>query len=329
MITMRILRSFGLAAVILALGGGLSFILPDYHLRLLNLSLISAISVIGLNIAFGYAGLISLGHAAFVGCGAYIMAILTTRTGISPWLSIPIAIAATSAFAVIVGRPLLRLKGHYLALATLGLNVSFVIVASNWLEVTGGTNGIAEIPSLHFLQYSISNERSYLWVALGSLALVATLTSLLHQSRYGRALVSVRDDELAAEMSGLDTTRLKIVAFAISAACASFAGCLFACHVRFISPEDFSYAHSISYLAMLIVGGEGTIAGAILGAVLLTFLPEWLRFLGNAYLAFFGLLVFIVLVFLPTGIVGLRKFVRVPSRQAKEGPCIQTVEVRP
>ncbi|MBR0784777.1 branched-chain amino acid ABC transporter permease [Bradyrhizobium iriomotense] len=324
---MRILRSFGLALCILAAGGVLSLVLPEYHLRLLNLSVVASIAVIGLNIAFGYVGLISLGHAAFVGLGAYIMAISTTRLGLSPWLAMPAAVAATAAFAVAIGLPLLRLKGHYLALATLGLNVSFVIVASNWLEMTGGTNGIAQIPSFSILHHAISDERSFLWLALVSLTLVVVVATLLHHSRYGRALISVRDDELAAEMTGIDTTRLKIMGFAFSAAYAAFAGCLFASHVRFISPEDFSYAHSINYLAMLIVGGEGTIVGAILGSVLLTFLPEWLRFLGNAYLALFGLLVFLVLVFLPTGIVGLRKFVRGPSRVDRSVQA--AAEVRP
>jgi branched-chain amino acid transport system permease protein len=314
---MPTMRSLGLAASILAIGAALSLALPEYHLRLLNLSIISAIAVIGLNIAFGYAGLISLGHAAFVGLGAYVLAILTTRFGLSPWLAMPAAITITVAFSLAIGLPLLRLKGHYLALATLGLNVSFVIVASNWLELTGGTNGISEVPTFDVLQYSLSSERSFLWLALVSLAIVVVLASLLHDSRYGRAMISVRDDELAAEMSGLDTTRLKILAFALSAGCAAFAGCLFACHVRFISPDDFSYANSISYLAMLIVGGESTIIGAILGSALLTFLPEWLRLLGNAYLALFGLLVFAVLVFLPTGIVGLRSLVRMPSRDAR------------
>jgi branched-chain amino acid transport system permease protein len=106
-------------------------------------------------------------------------------------------------------------------------------------------------------------------------------------------------------MIGIDTTRVKITAFVLSAVCAAIAGCLFALHVRFVAPEDFTYAHSITYLAMLIVGGESTIVGAILGAILLTFLPEWLRFLGTAYLFFFGLLMLCILVFLPTGLVGL------------------------
>jgi branched-chain amino acid transport system permease protein len=299
-----------LAAAVLVIGALLSFVLPEYHLRLMNLSVISAVAVIGLNFAFGYAGLISLGHAAFIGMGAYGVAILTTRFGWSPWMAMPVAIAVTAVFAGLIGFPLLRLKGHYLALATLGLNVSFYIVASNWIELTGGTNGIARIPELNVAGHVLEGERQFLWFGLVVLAVVAAIASVLHVSRYGRAMIAVRDDEIAAEMTGIDTTVVKISAFVLSAICAAIAGCLFACHVRFVSPEDFTYAHSITYLAMLIVGGEGTIVGAILGAVLLTFMPEWLRFLGTAYLAFFGILTLVILVFLPTGIVGLSEFVR-------------------
>ena len=159
-------RAAALAVCVLAIGGALSLVLPEYYLRLLNLSVISAVSVVGLNIAFGYAGLISLGHAAFVGLGAYVLAILTTRIGLSPWLAMPASVAVTLVFAIVIGLPLLRLKGHYLALATLGLNVSFVIVASNWLELTGGTNGISQIPPFHVLSVSLTTERGFLWLAL-------------------------------------------------------------------------------------------------------------------------------------------------------------------
>lgn len=316
-----------LAAAILAVGAALSFVLPEYHLRLLNLSVISAVAVIGLNFAFGYAGLISLGHAAFVGTGAYGLAILTTRYGWSPWLAMPVAVAATAAFAAVIGFPLLRLKGHYLALATLGLNVSFYIVASNWLGLTGGTNGIARIPELRIAGQALSGERPFLWLGLAVLAVVTVVASVLHVSRYGRAMIAVRDDEIAAEMTGMDTTMVKISAFVLSAICAAIAGCLFACHVRFIAPEDFTYAHSITYLAMLIVGGESSIVGAILGAVLLTFLPEWLRFLGPAYLAFFGIMVLCILVFLPTGIVGLARFIRRPSGRPAIPASVRVPEV--
>jgi branched-chain amino acid transport system permease protein len=311
-----------LTVAILAIGSLLSVVLPEYYLRLLNLSIISAVAVIGLNFAFGYAGLISLGHAAFVGMGAYGLAILTTTCGWSPWLAMPVAIAATAVFAALIGFPLLRLKGHYLALATLGLNVSFYIVTSNWISLTGGTNGIARIPELNIAGQMLSGERQFLWFGLVVLAAVAAVAAVLHASRYGRAMITVRDDEIASEMTGIDTTRVKVSAFVLSAICAAVAGCLFACHVRFVAPEDFTYAHSITYLAMLIVGGESTIVGAILGSILLTFLPEWLRFLGSTYLAFFGILVLGILVFLPTGLVGLGQLARrsvrkpVPSKPA-------------
>ncbi|WP_461328257.1 branched-chain amino acid ABC transporter permease [Bradyrhizobium liaoningense] len=295
-----------IATAIIVLGGLSGIVLPEYHLRLLNLSLISAVAVIGLNFAFGYAGLISLSHAAFVGMGGYGLAVLTTTCGWSPWLAAPVAVATTAVSAGLIGYPLLRLRGHYLALATLGLNVSFYIVTSNWIAMTGGTNGIARIPGLALGSLSFSGEHQFLWLALVVLALIAAAAAALHnKSRLGREMMAVRDDEIASEMTGIDTTRIKIAAFVLSAVCAAVAGCLFALHVRFVAPEDFTYAHSITYLAMLIVGGEGTIVGAILGAVLLTFLPEWLRFLGTAYLFFFGLLVLGILVFLPTGLVGL------------------------
>jgi branched-chain amino acid transport system permease protein len=304
-----------LAAAILICGFLLSIVLADYHLRLLNLAAISAIAVIGLNFAFGYAGLISLGHAAFVGLGAYFLAITTTQLKWSPWLAMPVAVCATALIAFAVGFPLLRLKGHYLALATLGLNVSFSIVAANWIDVTGGTNGISGIPELAIGGQALVDERSYLRLALVFLAFIAAIAAMLHQSRHGRAMMAVRDDETASDMSGINTTGTKIAAFTLSAACAAIAGCLFACHMRFVAPEDFNYAHSITYLAMLIVGGEGTITGAIIGAATLTFLPEWLRFLGSAYLLFFGAMVLAILMFFPSGLGGLgRAWMRRRSR---------------
>lgn len=317
-----------LALAILMIGCLLSALLPEYYLRLLNLSVISAVAVIGLNFAFGYAGLISLGHAAFVGMGAYALAILTTAFGWSPWLAMPVAIAATAAFAALIGLPLLRLRGHYLALATLGLNVSFYIVTSNWISLTGGTNGIARIPELSAAGVALSGERQFLWFGLVVLAAVAAVAAVLHSSRHGRAMIAVRDDEIASEMTGIDTTRVKISAFVLSAICAGVAGCLFACHVRFVAPEDFTYAHSITYLAMLIVGGESTIIGAILGSILLTFLPEWLRFLGVAYLAFFGILMLGILVFLPTGLVGFGQLMRRALRKRAAPAPADAAETR-
>jgi branched-chain amino acid transport system permease protein len=322
---MSIRTLLGLAAI-LVIGGALSLVLSDYSLRLMNLAVVSAVAVIGLNFAFGYAGLISLGHSAFVGLSAYCVAILTTKLGWSPWVAMPAAIVFTALSAALIGYPLLRLKGHYLALATLGFNVSFTIVAINWLDLTGGTNGIAGIPHLSIGGYELSNERSFLWFALISLTLVAAAAAAIHRSRHGRAMIAVRDDEIAAAMAGIDVTGVKVAAFTLAGTCAAIAGCLFATHIRFVAPEDFNYAHSITYLAMLIVGGEGTIAGAIIGAVVLTFLPEWLRVLGDAYLLFFGLMMLVILVFLPTGIVGLVK--RIPWKRRAPGDETTNVPAR-
>ncbi|MVT66107.1 branched-chain amino acid ABC transporter permease [Bradyrhizobium pachyrhizi] len=304
-----------LGAVILIAGLGLSMLLTDYHLRLVNLAVISAIAVIGLNFAFGYAGLISLGHAAFVGTGAYGVALLTTLLGWSPWLALPAAVAGAAILAILIGVPLLRLKGHYLALATLGFNVSFSIVTANWIELTGGTNGISRIPELQIAGHALADERSYLWFALVVLAASAAVAALIHASRHGRAMIAVRHDETASSMTGIDVPRVKLAALVLSSVYAAVAGGLFACHMRFISPDDFGYAHSITYLAMLVVGGEGSIVGAILGAMLVTFLPEWLRFLGSAYLAFFGVFVLVILIFLPSGLAGIRW----PGRLRRDG----------
>ncbi|MBV7481584.1 branched-chain amino acid ABC transporter permease [Bordetella sp. BOR01] len=294
---------YGLAVLVLA--ALLPLVMQGYGNRLMNTALISAIAVIGLNFVFGYAGLISLAHAAFVGVAAYLVAILTTTHGWNPWLAALLAIAATCLCAYVTGCILLRLKGHYLALATLGLNVSFTIVVSNWLDVTGGSNGISGIPALSLAGIALDDERGFYWFSLAVLALLAALAACVRHSHAGRALMAVRDDELATAMTGLPVTRIKVAAFTLGAAYAAVAGCLFAFHIRFVSPEDFNFSHSIIYLAMLIVGGEGSIVGAMLGAVGVTLLPELLRGVGNAYLLVFGLLVLVILVVLPRGLISL------------------------
>lgn len=291
--------------VALILAALLPFVMQGYGNRLANTALILSIAVIGLNFVFGYAGLISLAHAAFVGVAAYTVAILTTAHGWNPWLAALAAVIASCVFAYITGRILLRLKGHYLALATLGLNVSFTIVASNWMDLTGGTNGISGIPVLSLAGIALDDEPSFYWFSLAVLTVLALVAARIRHSHLGRALMAVRDDELATAMTGLPVTHVKVAAFTLGAAYAGVAGCLFAFHVHFVSPEDFNFSHSIIHLAMLIVGGEGSIIGAILGAVSVTLLPEVLRGVGNAYLLVFGVLVLVVLIVLPRGLLSL------------------------
>ena len=296
--------SLGLLALLLAA----PFFVSDYTVRILNLGLISAIAVLGLNFAFGWTGLISLAQAAFVGSGAYVAALLGTRLGLDMWSAGAVAVAVTGIAAALIGFPMLRLSGHYLALATLGLNVSFEIVASNWVEVTGGTNGVTGIPPLRIFGLALGREEQFLPIAWGLLVLLTLVAYRLRASRFGRAMIAMRDDEIATRMSGVGAVAIKITAFALSAVYAALAGVLFACHGNFISPGDFGYVHSIFYLSMLIVGGEGSILGAILGALIVTFLPEWLRPLGEAYLTFFGVFLLAILVFLPKGLTSLFRF---------------------
>ncbi len=283
----------------------LPLFISGYGIRILNLAFISAIVVIGLNFAFGYAGLITLAQAAFVGCGAYVTAILTTSAGFSPWLSIPLATAFGGVFGVGIGLPILRLKGHYLALATLGLNVSFGIVATNWKSLMGGTDGISGIPALTMGSFSLGTDHRYfyvLWVALVAATWVAWRIRISH---VGLAMIAVRDDEIATATSSVDVTRIKVQAFALSAVYAALAGALFAHMTNFVAPDDFALSQSIVYLAMLIIGGEGSIIGAIAGAIIVTFMPELMRDLGSAYMIFFGCLMLLILIFLPKGLLSL------------------------
>ena len=289
-------------------------IVPGFTLHVLCTAMIAAVAVLGLNFAFGWAGLISLAQAGFMGIGAYATAILTTRYAIPIWAAAPTAVAIAGIIAVAVGLPMLRLRGHYLALATLGFNVSFHIVASGWESFLGGTDGIGSIPAPTLFGQSFDTTQTYFYILWGALLMAVVLAARLRTSHVGRAMIAVRDDEIAAAAASIDVVRVKVQAFALGACYAGAAGVLFAHFARYVAPEDFNLNQSILFLAMLIIGGEGSIIGSVLGAVLVTLLPEWLRFLGQAYLTFFGMLMLVVLIFLPKGLVSL-PFLQTPRLQ--------------
>ncbi len=282
-------------------------ILPQYDLRVLILALISALSVIGLCIAFGWAGLIQLGQAAFVGIGAYASAILARVYGFPFAAALFSAMVVTGAVAVLLGLPMLRLRGHYLALATVGLNATVLIVISNAGDFTGGYDGYSAIPPVALFGVAFTTDPQYYYLVWAILAAVSLGAISLRASRFGRALIAIRDDELAAGISGVTVIRLKVLAYGLCGVCGGISGSLYAHYAHYISPGDFDLVHSITLLIMLIVGGETSVGGAILGAILLSFLPEWLRFLGDGYLAVFAVGVLLVLVLMPAGIVGLAR----------------------
>lgn len=277
----------------------------EYWVRMMNAALISSAAVLGLNFVLGYTGQISMMHASVAGMGAYAAAISSLKFGLNPWLGCLVGIAAAGAFSHLIGLLLLRLKGHYFALATLGVNVSFIIVVSNLVDITGGSNGLTGIPALSILGLALDSERRFFYLALVAVVLLAAFAYYIRHSQLGRSMIAVRDDELAASVSGLNVTTMKVTALTLGGVYAGVAGVMFALHARFVAPEDFNISTSIVYLAMLVVGGEATILGSILGAILITFLPEWLRWLGSAYLVVFGLLVLLMLFLAPRGLAGL------------------------
>lgn len=317
---------FGFAALVLTAA---QFLLEGYSLRLLNLALLNVITVVGLNFAYGYCGIIHLGQAAFVGIGAYITALATVKLGWPMWASIPVALAAAAIFSLIVSVPLIRLKGHYLALATVGVNVILELVAKNWIAVTNGYNGVPGIPRLTDLMPGASPEKAFLPI-VGTVALIVIwLAVRLRESHLGRAMIAVRDDETAAITVGIDVARIKVLAFTLSGVVGALSGVLYAHYTGFISPTDFAVSQSILFLMMLVVGGEAAVVGAILGAIALTFLPELMRdlaagyvnaggsdkdviarLLKDGYLVVYGLITLVVLMALPQGLAGLVRRLR-------------------
>ena len=293
-------RTLPAAAATLLLLVAPPLLLSGYSLRVLDLAVIGAIAVVGLVFAFGYAGLVQLGQAAFVGIGAYGCALLTAGAHWPVWLAVPAAMLLALAAALLIGAPLLRLRGHYLALATVGLNETLEVVAKNWASLTGGDDGLGGIPGIP----GIATDRAFYWLASAVLLAALLIGVALRHSRFGRAMIAVRDDELASGAAGVAVFRVRMLAFALAALYGALSGALYAQYARFIAPGDFDVVHSITLLVMLIVGGETSLVGAVAGAVIVSFAPEWLRFVGSAYLSVFGVLVLLVLVLMPGGLAG-------------------------
>lgn len=301
--------------VILLIVAGASGLLGDFGLRLAILAVMTSIAVIGLYFAFGLAGLIHLAQAAFVGIGAYTSGLLSQTFGISPWIGLPLGVIAAALAGALLAFPMHRTRSHYLALTTVGFSVSFEVIVRNWESVTGGYDGLGSIPILR-LNSGISSELEFFYLSVVFLSLSALAAIMLRRSHFGRALVAVRDDELAAAASGIDIARLKTKAFILCSAYGGLSGALYAHYSGFISPDDFGLARSIMLLSMLIVGGEFAVLGAVVGGIFLTFLPEWLRFVGGGYMAVFGLLMLGVLMLMPKGIVGsLGGWIRMPRAE--------------
>ncbi|MDO9212018.1 MAG: branched-chain amino acid ABC transporter permease [Deltaproteobacteria bacterium] len=279
----------------------------EYYISILIFLGINGIITMGLSLLMGYTGQISLGHAGFFGLGAYSSGILTTQYSIHPLAAFLAGIFLSAIIAFLVGKPTLRLKGHYMAVATLGFGEILFIVFNELSPLTGGPSGLSGIPILTFMGYSLEGAR-YLYLVWGFVILLLLFSLNVINSRVGRALRAVHGSEIAANAMGVDASRYKVQVFVLSAVYASIAGSLYAHFVTFISPSSFSLMFSILLLMMVVVGGAETIWGALLGAMVLTLLPEYLRGLEDFEVLAYGGILMVVLLFMPQGILlGVRK----------------------
>jgi branched-chain amino acid transport system permease protein len=282
----------------------------NYYLLVLNIIAINALVVLGLNLLIGFAGQISLGHAAFFGMGAYLSAIFTTTYNMPPWPTLIAVMVFTAAVAYVLGIPTLRLEGHYLVMATLGFNIILYILMGQMEYWTGGPSGFAGIPPLHLGPIPVEGDAQFYWLIWPFFLLVFLLSLNLVDSRMGRALRAIHENELVANAMGVNTKRYKVLIFATSAAYASMAGSLYAHYLSFISPKTFDIFYSVQIVTMVVVGGIGNLWGGLLGAAVLTALPEVLHALREYALLLYGMILMGALVFFPEGLLpGVAKLV--------------------
>lgn len=264
---------------------------------------INTMLAVALNLLLGFAGQISLGHAAFFGLGAYISGVLTATYGINSWLTMVIAALTTGMLAFLLGFPILKLKGHYLAMATLGFGIIMYIIFNETVQVTGGPSGLTGIPNLAMASLHFDNDIKNYYLIWAFALITILLATNLANSRIGRALRAIHDSEVAARGMGVNVRFLKVQIFALSAIISAVAGSLYAHTMTFISPASFGFNFSVELVTMVIIGGLGSIYGSFLGAALLTLLPEFLRAFQDYDIVIYGLLLILMTMFMPGGLV--------------------------
>jgi branched-chain amino acid transport system permease protein len=252
------------------------FVVTNYWLYWVCLIAINIISATGLNILSGYTGLASLGQAAFMGVGAYTVALLEQHLGTPFFINLPIAGLVAALIGLIVGIPSLRVKGLYLAIATIAASIILDFIFANWTSVTNGVKGLS-VPPAHAFGVDLDQPSKLYWVIVPVAVLLVAMASNLFKTRVGRAFIAIRDRDISAEVLGIPLLRYKLMSFALSSFYAGVAGGLWAYFFRVVTPESFPIVMSIFFLAAIIVGGMGTIMGSILGATFMTLVPELLR----------------------------------------------------
>ena len=277
--------------------------LPQYPRFVVSLALVNAIAAMGVNLSMGYAGQVSVGHAGFAAIGAYATAILMGRVGLSFWMTLPLGAALAGVMGFLIGLPALRLNPLYIAMVTFGFGQVVGYISLNWIELTNGPNGLT-LPPITVGGYAFLPHTFY-WVIAAAFVALAWVARNIARSRLGRCFIALRESELAAQAMGVHLAKYKTIAFALGAAYGGVSGSLYAGLSEFVNPDAFVFLVSILYLTMNVVGGMGTLAGPILGAVVFTVLPEILRPLAEYKEFASGGLLLVFLVFMPRGLVGI------------------------
>ena len=276
--------------------------MSSYAITIATIIVIQAIAVCGLNVIVGYAGQISLGHAAFFGIGAYSSAILTTKLGLSFWTALPLVIAISMLIGFLLGLPSIRVREDFLAITTIGIN--FIVEAVfRYVPFFGGALGIGGIPRISFFDIRMKGM-AFLLLCVGFLLVVLLICWWLTKSWASLACYAVREEEAAASSLGISPVRFKLLAFVIGTAMAGLGGSLYAHYMQFISAGDFSFPVSVSMLSMLVLGGMGTIWGPVVGTIILGILPELFRPLVDYRMFFYTVLLLLVIRFQPGGLLG-------------------------
>ncbi len=288
--------------------------LDAYWLDVLNSVGLYALLALSLNLILGDAGLFNMGHAAFYAVGAYTAAILSTRYQVPVLWALPVAGLTAAIFAAAVARPVIHLRGDYLLIVTIGMGeIVRIALVNDVFGLTGGANGIFGIARPMVFGHKVRRPQEFLYLIWGFVAVTVFLFHRLEQSRFGRALNYLREDPVAAEGSGVNTARYKLVAFMLGAAWAGMAGTIYAAKMTIISPESFSFWESVVLFLIVILGGSGSIPGVLLGAVLVVGLPEVFRGFANARMLVFGLVMMVMMVVRRQGILPLRRVRFKPS----------------
>jgi branched-chain amino acid transport system permease protein len=295
----RLVPVAAMAAIVIVL----PLVFPSgYYFRVAALVFVFALAAVGLNLLMGLAGQVSLGHAGFLGIGAYAVAVGPTHLGMPSWLSFLAGAVLSALVAFIVGRPILRLKGHYLAVATLGFGLLLAIVFTNEARLTGGPDGMS-VPRLVLFGWPLRGAETWYWVTAAAFLIGAALALNLIESPTGRALRAIHDSEVAARVLGVDVARCKLAVFVVSAVYASVAGSCLALLNGHVTPDVAGFLRSIELVAMVVLGGMGSVAGSLVGSALIVVLPQTLTFLHDYEHMVLGLIVMGVMIFLRAGIV--------------------------